>query len=918
MKSLPDTSSGGFCTVKKSGLTSIIFLHTASFMVYYIQMQFGRVGFDKGDFMKLLVIDGNSILNRAFYGIKLLTTKDGHFTNGIYGFLNIYLRLRELCAPDAVAVAFDLRAPTFRHKMYDGYKAQRKGMPPELAEQLPVLKELLGALGLAVLECEGYEADDILGTLSVCGEKDFCYLATGDRDSLQLVGERVHVLLAATKMGRAVTTEYDEAAIRAEYGVEPRQLIEIKALMGDSSDNIPGVAGVGQKTAMDLIQRFHSLDEIYAELDTIDVKPGVRAKLEKDRDMAFLSRTLGTVCREAPVDCAIENYVPAPPDDAAAMRLLTRLEMFRMAERFGLDQNAAPAEAQEEEKPEEIQFLPGTQADGQALLARLREAGKACFLAAMQGGEIIGLAVAEPGAVTTLSAQDAGFLDFVKALFADDQIEKYTHDTKPLYAAGERLGVTLTNVQMDTMLAGYLLNPSASGYDVLRLAQEYGVPVPPCVQIAEQEREAAQQAAVMPRLCEQLARLVAENGQAKLLYEVELPLARVLAGMEQVGFEADRKGIEAFGEMLSDRIHNIVREIYNAVGYEFNLNSPRQLGEALFNKLGLPARKKTKSGYSTNAEVLESLADEHPAVERILEYRTLAKLKSTYCEGLIKVTGPDGRIHSTLNQTETRTGRISSTEPNLQNIPVRQELGREMRRFFRAREGCVLADADYSQIELRVLAHMADDRAMIEAFNSEADIHTITASQVFNMPPELVTPLMRSRAKAVNFGIVYGIGAFSLAKDIGVTRKEADQYIKGYLAHYEGVRGYMERVVREAKEQGYVSTLFGRRRYLPELTASNANLRAFGERVARNMPIQGTAADIIKIAMIRVDERLRRERMQARLIMQVHDELIVEAPEEEAERAAQILDEEMEGACDMQVRLQADVHQGKTWYDAKG
>lgn len=870
--------------------------------------------------MKLLVIDGNSILNRAFYGIKLLTTKDGHFTNGIYGFLNIYLRLKEICAPDAVAVAFDLKAPTFRHQMYSGYKAQRKGMPPELAEQLPVLKELLGTLGLRVVECEGYEADDILGTLSAqCEEGDVCYLATGDRDSLQLVGERVHVLLAATKMGKPVTTEYDEAAIRAEYGVEPHQLIDIKALMGDSSDNIPGVAGIGQKTAMDLVQRFHSLDEIYENLETINIKPGVRAKLEKDREMAFLSRTLGTVCREAPVDCDLTHYAPGRPDDAAAMRLLARLEMFRMAQRFGLDPNAAPVAAEEKAaKLEEIRLVSGVQADGQALLVRLREAGKAYFLTSIQGGTISGLSVSEPGVVTVLTAQDEGFADFIKAFFTDDCIQKYTHDIKPLYAAAEKLGTALEAVKMDTMLAGYLLNPSASGYDVLRLAQEYGVPVPLCGQGTEEEREDMQRAASLPRLCEKLALLIAENGQEKLLHEVEIPLARVLAGMEQVGFEVDRGGIGQFGEMLSGRIDNIVGEIYNAVGYEFNLNSPKQLGEALFDKLGLPARKKTKSGYSTNAEVLESLADEHPVVERILEYRTLAKLKSTYCEGLIKVITPDGRIHSTLNQTETRTGRISSTEPNLQNIPVRQDLGREMRRFFRAKEGCVLVDADYSQIELRVLAHMADDPAMIEAFNSEADIHTITASQVFNMPPEMVTPLMRSRAKAVNFGIVYGISAFSLAKDIGVTRKEADQYIKGYLAHYAGVQKYMERVVREAKEQGYVSTLFGRRRYLPELTASNANLRAFGERVARNMPIQGTAADIIKIAMVKVDERLRRENLKARLIMQVHDELIVEAPEAEAERAALILDEEMEGACEMRVRLKADVHQGKTWYDAKG
>ena len=727
-------------------------------------------------------------MNRAFYGIRPLTTKDGQYTNAIFGFMTTFEKVLSETNPDAVAVAFDMKAPTFRHKAYDGYKAKRKGMPNELASQMRPLKELLTLLGYKIVECEGYEADDILGTLAdTCTKNgDECVVATGDRDSLQLVSPTVSVRIAATKMGKPEVTLYDEAAIMEKYGVTPKQLIEVKAIQGDTSDNIPGVAGIGEKGAGDLIKRFGNIDNIYKNIDTIDI-------------------------------------------------YLFSFEIFE-------------------------------------------------FLAA------------------------------IKNIFEYEDIKKQLHDIKPIVAILLKNNIEPVGIVCDTILASYLLNPNSPDYSIERLMQEYN---PPKFELAENAPELAKESAEVSALSEALIKLIEEKEQTKLLNEIEIPLAIVLADMENCGFMADRNGIMEYNKEISARLDEITKEIYDTVGYEFNINSPKQLGSALFEKLALPHGKKTKSGYSTSAEVLESLKYEHPAVALILQYRTYSKLKSTYCDGLLKVIGEDGRIHSSFNQTETRTGRISSTEPNLQNIPVRTELGRELRRFFIAKDGCVLVDADYSQIELRVLAHIANDKAMIEAFKNNEDIHSITASQVFNLPPEMVTKTMRSRAKAVNFGIVYGIGAFSLSKDIGVTRREADNYIKNYLAHYSGVDEYMKRTVEDAKRDGYVTTMFGRRRYLPELTSSNFNLRAFGERVARNMPIQGTSADIIKIAMIRVRNRLKAENMQAKLILQVHDELIVEAPENEADRTARILEEEMENAVKLNVPLIAEAGKGKTWYEAK-
>ena len=863
--------------------------------------------------MKLLVLDGNSIFNRAFYGIKLLTTKDGTFTNAIYGFLTMLHKIKEDTNPDAVAVAFDMRAPTFRHKEYDGYKAQRKGMPPELAQQLPILKELLTLLGYQIVECEGYEADDILGTLArVCTEEGHeCVLATGDRDSLQLVNPSVTVRLMATKFGQPVVTVYNEAKIKEEYGVTPHQLIDIKALQGDSSDNIPGVAGIGAKGAADLIQKYGSIEAIYQNFGQLDLKPAMRKKLEEGKESAFLSYKLVTICLQAAIDTELDHYHVSEGDAQAAARLMAKLELFSLIKKWGLDQIEVEQEALVTEQSPQIKECDDTQ----SLLQQLQKTGSAYFLVSYQDKQVQTLYFHLEDTICTVNT--AQYADFLKAFCESEDIKKYTHDVKPLYAALYRQNIGLVQVEMDTMLAGYLLNPSSSNYEIERMATEYGVEQPQMdSQVVEQD-PMIKWAAVYPALYRVIDDKISQNTQHKLLHEIELPLAKVLAQMEELGFAVDKDGIAEYGEIMENKINRIQSLVYEEVGYQFNLNSPKQLGEALFVKLGLPAGKKTKTGYSTSAEVLEKLRYEHPVVELILEYRTLAKIKSTYCDGLLKVVEEDGRIHSSFNQTETRTGRISSTEPNLQNIPVRTDVGRELRKFFVAKEGCVLVDADYSQIELRVLAHIANDSGMIEAFKENDDIHRNTAAQVFHMPREMVTPLMRSRAKAVNFGIIYGIGAFSLAKNISVTRKEAEEYIKTYLDHFSGVRDYMTNVVEHAKETGYVETLFGRRRYLPELSSSNFNLRSFGERVAMNMPIQGTAADIIKIAMIRVVHRLEKEGLRARLILQVHDELIVEAPEEEAPLVQQLLTEEMEQAIHLSVPMVAEATVGKTWYDAK-
>ena len=863
--------------------------------------------------MKLLVIDGNSIINRAFYGIKLLTNKDGEPTNAIYGFLNILLKLKEMSNPDAVAVAFDLHAPTFRHKMYDAYKAGRHAMPDELRVQFPELKKLLALLGYKIVECEGWEADDILGTLAKkCREMgDECYIATGDRDSLQLAHGGVKVLLARTKMGQAVTDVYDENVIFEEYGVTPEQLIQVKALQGDSSDNIPGVQGVGPKTALELIAKYGNIDYIYENLDSLEIKEGVRAKLARDKENAYLSLKLGEIACDAPIETDINAYRVIPTDLRAAAGEFSRLELYSLMPKFELSAN----DAVQVIAPAKERKLSCSEFESEGTLFE-KIGNDAYIYPVVIDNSISDIYFAIGDEITVLHSEDGAFKAVITRLFEDEGIKKYTFNSKQLHRLAAKMGIECKNVCGDLMLSAYLLKPSDSNYDIEHLCLDYNISLPEYSNPLGVNDENVSFASVLKPLFEKTDMLLEEANQKKLLSEIELPLARVLAKMEIVGFSVDRSGIEEFSKKLGARIDELTEQIYSSVGYEFNINSPKQLGVALFEDLQLPCKKKTKTGYSTNAEVLEGLINAHPVISFILEYRTLTKLKSTYCEGLLKVIAEDGRIHTSFNQVETRTGRISSLEPNLQNIPIRTELGREMRKFFVAGKGNMLVDADYSQIELRVLADLANDENMINAFNNGDDIHTITASQVFNLPVEMITKQLRSRAKAVNFGIVYGIGAFSLAKDIGVTRKEAQEYIENYLATYSGVAKYMDRMIELAKSRGYSETLFNRRRYLPELASSNHMLKAFGERVARNMPIQGTAADIIKIAMIKVDERLEKEKMKSKLILQVHDELIVEAPEEEAEKALKIVTEEMENACHMKVKLRADGEIGKTWYDA--
>ena len=866
--------------------------------------------------MNFLIIDGNSLINRAFYGIKLLTAKDGHYTNAIFGFMNMFLNLMDRTHADAVAVAFDLKAPTFRHKMYDAYKAGRKPMPAELYEQMEPLKEILHCYGCHIVTCEGYEADDIIGTLaSHVGEENSCFIATGDRDALQLVRDNVTVLLPSTKMGQTVTEEYTPAVIREKYGVSPLQMIEIKALQGDSSDNIPGVPGVGPKTAMQLIAEYGDIDAVFNDLDHLNVTENLRVKLRAGKESAYLSKKLGTICLSVPIDPDPSSYTLLTRDDEALREALLKHELFKLLSKLQLS------------KPVENRNHTHVSADKKTVRQISAEELKKTALSDV---EIAVLPPETKGLFSVLyfSVKDtlffiSGAQSEIASAFERLTKEKLiTSDAKGLCRFALQNDLPVPEIAFDIRLAAYLLNPNASDYSIPALALSYHVPAPELsfsdTQADEETCDKLRTLACFSALKNRLASQLEECDQTSLLCEIELPLAAVLADMEHVGMAVDKKAIAEYAVVLAAQTEELEKKIYEAVGEQFNIQSPKQLGMILFEKLGLPAKKKTKTGYSTNAEVLEGLANDYPIVEMILNYRTYAKLKSTYCDGLLKTVADDGRIHSTFNQTETRTGRLSSTEPNLQNIPVRTAIGREFRKFFVAKEGCVLVDADYSQIELRVLAALADDQTMLACFNNGVDIHTSTASKVFGVPEEHVTPELRSRAKAVNFGIVYGIGAFSLAKDIHVTRAEADSFIKAYLALYSSVDRYMQASIQTAREKGYAETIFHRRRYLPELASSNGMLRAFGERVARNMPIQGTAADIIKIAMIRVYNRLKKELPEVKLIMQVHDELILEAPEALSEKAADLLREEMENAVSLSVKLAADAGIGKTWYEAKG
>ena len=855
--------------------------------------------------MKVLAIDGNSILNRAFYGVRLLSNRQGMYTNAIFGFLNILLKLKKDFAPDDTVVTFDLKAPTFRHLQYEGYKANRKGMPEELAMQLEPLKEILRLLGLPVLELSGYEADDLLGTIAAeCRRQEAeCVIATGDRDALQLVGGPVRVCLVKTKENIL----YDPEQLRADYGIAPEEVVELKALMGDASDNIPGVKGIGEKTATALIQRYHSIDTIYASLEELEATPRVKKLLAEGKEMAYQSRELATICTTAPLGQGLEDWAPQPVQEAGLTDALTRLELFSFFPKFGLQPDAPQEQPADTGEQKAIRVL--REPPLEEVRRRITEKGTVDFLRA---GETVYFALGDCVAVCREEAEQA------LELVYESTLPKRTYQAKELFKDARDRGLAFSGLAFDAELAAYLLSASSKSYPLDELVRKYLPDRSYQISGETEDADLLRAVAALPGLCDVLAKELAAEQMDHLLAEIELPLCEVLAGMEYEGFGIDVDQVRRYGEELQARIDGLRDQLFVYAGHEFNPNSTRELGAILFEELGLPAKKKTKTGYSTNAEVLESLRGRHPIIECLLEYRKLTKLYSTYIVGLLKVVGDDRRVHSTFNQTETRTGRISSTEPNVQNIPVRTEEGSKIREFFVAREGYTLVDADYSQIELRILAHMAQDENMIRAFRDRVDIHQVTASQVFHTPLEEVTPQIRSRAKAINFGIVYGIGAFSLSQDIHVSVAEAKSYIDGYLQTYHGVREYMERVVEEAKQQGYVTTLYHRRRDLADINAKNKVVQALAKRIALNTPIQGTAADIIKIAMVRVFRRLRQEQLDARLILQVHDELIIEAREDQAQTVAQLLKEEMQSAAELSVELSVDVHTGSNWLAAKG
>ena len=864
---------------------------------------------------KLLILDSNSILNRAFYGVRYLSAKDGTPTNAIYGFLNILLKLIKEQEPDYICAAFDVKAPTFRHKQYEGYKAQRKPMPEGLAAQMPLAKDVLRAMGVTILEKEGYEADDIIGTVArLCEESEIsCFIATGDKDDLQLASDKTKVILTVTKSGYNETIIYDDKAVKEKYRVTPTEFIDVKALMGDPSDNIPGVKGVGEKTAMSLIEKHHSIEYIYENIDGIGLKGAMLQKMKDGREMAFMSKELATINRNTPIEFNAEECVfDGFENNGELYEILKRLELNSIIKK--LDLSGGDNVKENEDIFKDFSYQVGDK--------NMISGDKVTVVLDFDGDNISSAAVGAGNNAVVLNEQDD-----IKELLEDDSIAKVMFDVKEaIVKLNGRIDIK--NISDDTAIAAYLVDPAKNEYTIEKLASEYFGTViekPEVKQLSllddvetDRSEYLAKCAVALGVLNERIGDKIKENGQEKLYHEVELPLVTVLAHLEINGFLVYDNQLKEFADKLGEKIDALTNEIYMLAGEEFNINSPKQLGVILFEKLELKPVKKTKTGYATNADVLEKLRDKHPIVNFIMEYRQLAKLKSTYCDGLRAVVNPNThRIHSVFTQTVTVTGRLSSTEPNLQNIPTRTELGREIRKMFVAKEGYVLVDADYSQIELRVLAHIANDETMINAFRNNEDIHAVTASQVLGIPLEDVTKEQRSSAKAVNFGIVYGIGEFSLAQDLHISVKEAKAYIESYLEKYHGVRNYMESIKEQAKKDGYVKTMLNRIRYIPELKSPNYNIRQFGERVALNTPIQGTAADIIKLAMVRVDNRLINEGLKSKLILQVHDELIVEAHKDEVDKVKQILSEEMQSAMELNVPLKVDMSTGHSWYDAK-
>ena len=883
-----------------------------------------------------MLIDGNSVLNRAFYGLKgpkMLSTSDGFYTNAIYGFLNILLRFLNDEKPTHLVVTFDMKSPTFRHEQFDGYKANRKGMPDELAAQMPILKEILDAMNIKRIEIKGYEADDIIGTLAKAAEREDYYvvIVTGDRDALQLVSDKVKIKMPVTRSGKTEVDEYDREIVVEKYGVTPGQIIDVKGLMGDASDNIPGVRGIGEKTAFELIQKFESIENIYSNIEILDIKDRIKNLLKENKELAGLSKRLATIDINAPAsmeicDCEIKEYnVPM------LLPILKKLEFNSIISKLGID------DIQQKEKREidiNSKYLTNEK-EIEELISTLEKSKKFAYYLLINKkhrleSEIVGISFCwnENSTVYIHLKEKPEYLEYLKKILTNIRLQKYTFDAKPHYELLEQFDV----VDFDVMIAAYLIDPAKELYSLAKLSHEYLD-----LEIADEKelftyeksdysncdienvsRIACEQAAAVFKLTEFMKDKLEQDEQNILYYEVELPLTKVLADMEMQGIKVDCEELDRISSELEIKIDKLTKEIIEMAGETFNINSTKQLGLILFEKLKLPVIRKTKTGYSTDVEVLEALSTKHPIIVMLLEYRQLVKLKSTYIDGLKSMINPvTGRIHSNFNQTVTVTGRISSTEPNLQNIPIKIEMGKCIRKLFVAQDGYILVDADYSQIELRVLAHIANDENMIDAFKRGDDIHRITASQVFKVSENEVTSLMRSRAKTINFGIVYGIGDFSLAKDLKITKKQAKDYINSYLEKYNGVRTYMQKTIELGKEKGYVNTLLGRRRYLPEINSKNFNIRSFGERVAMNTPIQGTAADIIKVAMVKVNKELNNRKLQSKLILQVHDELIIETKIQELEEVKSILKSCMENAMEMAIPLEADVHWGKSWYDAK-
>ncbi len=901
---------------------------------------------------KLVLIDGNSILNRAFYGImgnKMLTTSDGRYTNAVYGFLAILFKVEDDLKPDYIAVAFDLKAPTARHKLYEGYKATRKGMPNELAEQVPIVKEILGLMNIAVIEKEGYEADDILGTLAKQGEKEGLdvTIVSGDRDTFQLASKKISIRIPHTKVGKTETDTFGEKEIKEKYGVTPKQLIEVKGLMGDTSDNIPGVPGVGEKTALNLVQEYKSIDKLYEAIEngTDTLKERIKENLVKNKDLAILSKTLGTINLEVPLEEKIDDLNIKDWDKEKVFEKFKELNFNRFIDRFNLDTEQKEKEILdlvkiEEIGVDEIENLMNKVRKSKELVYILKkdeETNSTKIIKKEIGG--ISIYIKEENTAYYIKTNDETFTKYFKDVFESLEIKKYGYNLAEDYVILKELGININNIYYDVKIAAYDLNPTNNNLSIESVSIQYlNIDVKEYVSKYEEDKKQNKQlnlfqteeenenskyiygfyAYLIQKISVKTLEELEKINSLALFNKIEMPLVTVLGEMQINGMYIDKYELTQFGDELKEQIEEIRHEIYKLCGEEFNINSTQQLGVILFEKLGLPVYKKTKTGYSTDVDILEKLKPEHPVIEKILEYRSLMKLNSTYVEGLIPyINERTHRIHSYFHQTITATGRISSTEPNLQNIPTRYELGKTLRKVFKPEEGNIFVDADYSQIELRVLAHISGDETMLKAFKDDEDIHKQAASKVFGIPIDEVTKEQRTEAKAVNFGIVYGISDFGLAEQLGISRKRAKSYIEQYLEKYNGIKKFMNNIVEEAKEKGYVETLFHRRRYIPELSSNNYMVRQFGSRAAMNTPIQGTAADIMKIAMINVYDRLISEKLDAKLVLQVHDELIIECKKEIADKVKKLLQEEMENAMRLNVPLKVEVSEAENWYEAK-